>query len=126
MSFDDEQPRKKSSRACPTKLTSFTYKVYNQLTVIKLVGLSKRALKELRKVPHHVTVKLQAWVEGVENDGLHEVQKMPGFHDEPLKGKRRGQRAIRLSRSYRAIYRIEKDTKNEEFVYVEEVTKHEY
>ena len=100
--------------------------MYNRFTVIKAVGLSKRALKELRKVPRHVTVKLQAWVEGVENDGLHEVQRTPGFHDEPLKGKRRGQRAVRLSKSYRAIYRIEKDTKNEEFVYVEEVTKHEY
>jgi proteic killer suppression protein len=52
--------------------------------------------------------------------------KAPGFHDEPLKGKRSGPRSIRLSKSYRAIYRIEKDTKDEEFVHVEEVTKHEY
>lgn len=94
--------------------------------MIKSVVLSKRVLRQLRKVPRHVTVKLQAWVEAVENDGLHEVQKTPGFHDEPLRGKRSGQRAIRLSKAYRGIYSLEKNPKREEFVYVEEVTKHEY
>jgi proteic killer suppression protein len=47
-----------------------------------------------------------------------------GYHDEPLKGSRAGQRSIRLSRAYRAIYEMKKDTV--EFVSVEEVSKHEY
>lgn len=38
--------------------------------------------------------------------GLYEVRKIPGYHDEPLKGKRTGQRSIRLNRAYRAIYII--------------------
>ena len=66
-----------------------------------------------------------AWVEAVEAQGLEEVRKIPGFHDEPLRGQRRGQRSIRLSRAYRAIYRILEDGALE-FISVEEVTKHEY
>lgn len=56
--------------------------------------------------------------------GLEEVRKVPGYHDEPLKGQRAGQRSIRLSRAYRAIYEIKSD--GVEFVLVEEVNKHEY
>lgn len=48
----------------------------------------------------------------------------PGFHDEPLKGTRQGQRSIRLNRSYRAIY-IETMDGTVELVKVVEVTKHE-
>lgn len=60
----------------------------------------------------------------MEHDGLEETRKVPGYHDEPLKGDRAGQRSIRLSRSYRAIYEVKKDTV--EFVSVEEVNKHDY
>jgi len=42
-----------------------------------------------------------------------------------LKGKRTGQRSIRLSRSYRAIYRVLKD-ETVWFARIEEVTKHGY
>lgn len=56
--------------------------------------------------------------------GLDEVRKIPGYHDEPLRGDRRGQRSIRLSRHYRAIYAIKKDVF--EFVEILEVNKHEY
>lgn len=50
--------------------------------------------------------KLADWALAVETYGLEEVRKVPGYHDEPLKGKRAGQRSIRLSRAYRAIYII--------------------
>jgi len=65
------------------------------------------------------------WIDGVSRDGLEEMRKLSGFHDEPLKGKRAGQRSIRLSRSYRAIYRTVRD-ETLLFVCVEEVTKHAY
>lgn len=52
------------------------------------------------------------------------IRKIPGYHDEPLKGDRSGQRSIRLSRAYRAIYEIKADAA--QFVSVEEVSKHEY
>ena len=56
---------------------------------------------------------------------LIEVRKRQGWHDEPLKGKREGQRSIRLNIQWRAIYFI-KDDKSIEFVEVKEVTPHDY
>jgi len=75
-------------------------------------------------VPRHVAIKLGAWAADVEARGLEEVRKVPGYHDEPLQGARAGQRSIRLSRAYRAIYAIEND--GAEFVSVQEVSKHDY
>lgn len=93
--------------------------------MVTTVALTKETEKQLRRAPRHIVVKLQAWVESVENDGLEEVRKTPGFHDEPLKGRRRGQRSIRLSRAYRAIYTVR--TRSEvKLVRIEEITKHEY
>ena len=88
------------------------------------VTISKNALKDLRKVPKPILDKLQSWIEAIELEGLREIRKLSGFHDEPLRGKRTGQRSIRLSRSYRAIYTVQKD--KIEFVLVEEVNKHDY
>ncbi len=90
-----------------------------------LVVIGARARKQLRRVPAYVVTKLMAWVEQVENDGLEETRRTPGFHDEPLKGRRRGQRSIRLSRRWRAIYEVRRDGAVE-FVSVEEVTPHGY
>ncbi|NJL27742.1 MAG: type II toxin-antitoxin system mRNA interferase toxin, RelE/StbE family [Thermoanaerobaculia bacterium] len=89
------------------------------------VVLTRQVEKQLRRVPSYVVVKLQAWVEAVEQEGLEQVRKIPGFHDEPLHGPRQGQRSIRLSRLYRAIYEIDSED-NAEIARVEEVTKHEY
>lgn len=88
------------------------------------VIISKKAQKDIQKVPHYIADKLDEWIESIETDGLQETRKIPGYHDEPLKGKRQGQRSIRLSRSYRAIYEIRKQ--GIEFVSIEEVNKHEY
>lgn len=89
------------------------------------VILGRSALRDLKKVPLHISRKLQAWIDDVGHHGLKEVRKVRGYHDEPLKGKRVGQRSIRLSRSYRAIYTIEKDG-TIKFVEITEVNKHEY
>jgi proteic killer suppression protein len=92
--------------------------------VLKAVVLSRQAQKDLATVPRHVAVKLQDWVEDVEDRGLEEVRKVPGYHDESLKGTLKGMRSIRLSRAYRAYYRIAKGAV--EFVCVERVDKHVY
>ena len=92
--------------------------------MITRVRLSKRAQKDLGSVPRHVAIKLGAWSADVAVRGIEEVRKVPGYHDEPLKGTRAGQRSIRLSRAYRAIYIIDND--GAEFVSVEEVNKHDY
>jgi proteic killer suppression protein len=60
-----------------------------------------------------------------ERVGLTEVRKLSGYHDEPLKGTRKGQRSIRLNRAYRAIY-VEHEGGKIHIVEVIEVSKHEY
>ena len=92
--------------------------------MIRTVKLSKQVEKQLRKAPSFIVDKLLSWVMEVESQGLEEVRKIPGYHDEPLKGKLTGTRSIRLCRSYRAYYKIVND--RIEFVLVEGVDKHEY
>jgi proteic killer suppression protein len=89
------------------------------------VRLSRQALKDLKSVPIFIAIKLQAWIDDVGHRGLIAVRKIPGYHDEPLKGKRRGQRSIRLSHAYRAIYVIDKQQRLQ-FVEIIEVNKHVY
>ena len=81
--------------------------------------------KELKKLPQHVLDKLLAWVLSVEKDGIEQVRMRPGYHDEPLRGRRSGQRSIRLNKAYRAIYRIGRDG-DVELVEVIEAHKHRY
>ncbi len=59
------------------------------------------------------------------HEGLQKIRKIPGFHDEPLKGVRKGQRSIRLNKAYRAIYQLGKSGKIE-VVEIIEVNKHDY
>jgi len=92
--------------------------------VIRAVVLGEGAAKDLRTVPKAIQVKLLGWVDAVVLRGLEEVRRVPGYHDEPLKGARKGQRSIRLNRAYRAIY-VEVHGAAE-FVRVEEVSKHRY
>jgi toxin HigB-1 len=102
----------------------FTHQVYYPSWMVFKVAITRLAQKQLRKVPQHVKDNLMIWVMAVEHDGLEEVRKVPGYHDELLKGDRAGQRSIRLSRSYRAIYDIKRETLT--FASVEEVSKHDY
>ena len=93
--------------------------------MIHEVVIAAAAQKDLRKVPQPVRRKLAIWVGAVREEGLENVRKIPGYHDEPLNGKRKGQRSIRLSHAYRAIYVIRADAQVE-FVQIEEVNKHDY
>jgi len=89
------------------------------------VLLSKQVKNELRYLPQHIIHKFQGWIEMVELFGVRKARLIAGFHDEPLKGKREGQRSIRLNRAYRAFY-IETNEKEMEIILVIEVNKHEY
>ena len=89
------------------------------------VVIRKKLDVTLKKLPKHIIAKLTAWINAVGHDGLSEVRKISGFHDEPLQGERKGQRSIRLSKSYRAIYVIDKAGQME-IVEIIEVNKHDY
>jgi proteic killer suppression protein len=94
--------------------------------VITRVVVTERAKKDLRKVPSRIADRLYLWAKSVAEIGLEEVRKVPGYHDEPLRGDRAGQRSIRLNRQWRAIYTLESDAARIEFVRVDEVTPHKY
>lgn len=94
------------------------------LDIFKVL-LTTRAKRDLLKVPFHIVRKFQGWVDNVEYTGLNATRKIPGYHDEPLKGKRSGQRSVRLSKAYRAIYVQDQEGKVE-VVKVLEVNKHDY
>jgi toxin HigB-1 len=92
---------------------------------IYTVILSEKAKNDLKKVPAYIATKLASWIDSVSHDGLLQIRKIPGYHDEPLKGKRVGQRSIRLNKAYRAIYVIDKNGTTE-LINIEEVNKHDY
>jgi proteic killer suppression protein len=114
--------------ACPrcggVEIDEYPMQGYD-VEVIREVVITESAKKDLRRLPAHVVKKLRLWVAAVETAGLEEIRKIPGYHDEPLKGDREGQRSVRLNLAYRAIYQV-KATGEIEFVSVEEVKKHDY
>lgn len=92
-----------------------------ELEIVNLI----RVEKSLWVLPKNIRVKLQDWIRYVEQLGIREVRKIPGYHDELLRGTRYGQRSVRLSRSYRVIY-IEDRTGTVNIIEVLEVNKHDY
>ncbi len=94
-------------------------------TRIYVVEFTKFAAKQIQRVPKPIQEAVFLWKEAVEKLGLPEVMKAKGYHDEPLKGQRKGQRSIRLNRAYRLIYTRD-DQKEVTVVGVQEVNKHEY
>lgn len=87
------------------------------------VSRSKTFEKQLARVPDFIRKKVIFWVFLVETNGLAEVMKSPGFHDEPLKGDRKGQRSVRMNKAYRLIYHVIQDRVQIELL---EVHKHDY
>jgi mRNA-degrading endonuclease YafQ of YafQ-DinJ toxin-antitoxin module len=88
------------------------------------VDISK-VRKQLKKVPKEVRVKFQQWILFLELKGVFEAQKFPGFRDHFLKGLRKGQRSVYLTKKWRAIYTLNKKG-SPTIVIVEEVTPHDY
>lgn len=89
------------------------------------IELTKNAQKDLGKVPGFIKDKLLLWIDAVERLGVYQIRKIPGFHDEPLKGDHKGQRSIRLNKAYRAIY-MEGQRKEVHIISIIGVNKHEY
>ena len=80
---------------------------------------------QLKKTPKDIIKRLQRWAMYVENIGLFETRKIPGFHDELLKGKWKGYRSVRLGYKWRAIYKYNNKGKIN-IVEVKKVVPHEY
>lgn len=83
----------------------------------------KPVVRGLRKIPHEILVRYEAWKRIVEIQGPQGLRAIKGFHDEALKGSWRGYRFSRLGYKWRVIYTIE----NKVFeVFVIEITPHHY
>ena len=78
-----------------------------------------------KSLPKNIVEKIYYWAKRIEIIGLEEARKISGFHDEPLKGIRTGQRSVRLNLSYRLFY-VEDKQEKIIIVKVIEVNKHEY
>lgn len=87
------------------------------------VSRSKGFERQLDRVPDFIKKKVLFWIFLVEATGIAEVMKSVGFHDEPLKGERKGQRSVRMNRAYRLVYHVIQDRVHIELL---EVHKHDY
>lgn len=83
----------------------------------------KSLIKICKKIPPQVLKKYELWKDILFRHGPTKLKEFPGFQDESLTGKRKGQRASRLSKRYRVIYSIEDLIVT---VYVLEITPHKY
>jgi proteic killer suppression protein len=86
---------------------------------------SKAFEKQLKKLPKYIKEAIAVWIASVEEEGLRKVRRLKGYHDEPLKGERKGQRSIRLNKAYRLIY-SEDQKGNITVVLILEAHKHDY
>ncbi|MGR3173125.1 MAG: type II toxin-antitoxin system RelE family toxin [Candidatus Scalindua sp.] len=75
------------------------------------------------KMPAAVVKKYELWKDIVYRHGPGKLRDFPGFNDEKLKGKRKGERSSRLSQQYRVIYSVERQIVT---VFVLEITPHQY
>ena len=92
--------------------------------MINIVEISKNAEKDLKKLPLNIVDLFLAWVRSIQEVGLQEVRKKSSYHDEPLKGKWKGYRSVRMNRAYRVFYIVEGSAIK--FVSVHRINKHDY
>ena len=83
----------------------------------------REIVKTIRHIPPWIVKEYETWKDLVYRHGPEVLRQYPGYHDEQLKGNRKGQRSSRLSHQYRVIYAVER---NIIMVYVLEITKHNY
>ena len=89
----------------------------------KVLIVKRCSRKDIPTLPKQVKNKLEEWIDRVEENGIDAVRKIPGYHDEPLKGTRKGERSARMSKGYRVIYFEEQKSI---LIVVVEVNKHDY
>jgi proteic killer suppression protein len=94
-----------------------------EVSIYTRVNRTKKFEKDLDRVQEKIRIKVILWIGLVEMLGLREVRKRPGYHDEPLKGKRHGQRSVRMNQAYRLIYNEQQGAIE---ILLLEVNKHEY
>lgn len=87
----------------PGKFKAFT--ALNQGLKVHKIQQTHEVQKLISKnrLPLSVKEKFLKWISEVENKGLEEVRRIPGFHDEPIRSLA-GRRSVRMSDGFRACY----------------------
>lgn len=80
-------------------------------------------VKQLHKIPTEVLKRYEKWKDIAAISGPEGLKLIKGFHDEALKGERKGSRSSRLGKRYRLIYKIENKRL---YVKVIDITPHDY
>jgi proteic killer suppression protein len=83
---------------------------------------AEKTLERLQKSNPSIHDSYVKWEQMVKKDGLNKVRTIPGYHDEPLRGGRAGQRSVRMNQQYRVIYEFDADGK----MVVIDITPHDY
>ena len=94
------------------------------MPLVKVIA-SKNFKKQLKSLPSHIKEAVSVWITSLKEYGMRETREIRGYRDKPLRGKRKGQRSVRLNRAYRIIYE-EGSNKEITIVIILEVHKHEY
>lgn len=91
-----------------------------------VVSLSHETQKLIDKhrLPPQVINKFETWKKDIQEKGLAEVRKIPGYHDEPIHVIQ-GARSVRLNGEFRLFYTLEKSD-GVETLRVLKITPHEY
>lgn len=79
--------------------------------------------KMARRLPPWILKEYETWKDLVYRHGPEILRSYPGYHDEQLKGIRKGQRSSRLNQQYRVIYAVDRSIIT---IYVFEITPHNY
>lgn len=92
-----------------------------------VVYAAKTVIRAIRKglIPMYIIDKFFKWKADVQSLGIQEARKVPGYHDEPVKGSEVGRRSVRLNQAWRLFY-LEEETGECHVIAVEEINKHEY
>ena len=90
-----------------------TWEIFEHRDVIKAVS----------KLPPWIVKEYEKWKELIRHHGPNILHKYPGYHDESLKGERKGQRSSRLSQKYRVIYSLNQE---EVLIWIFELSAHRY
>lgn len=91
-----------------------------------VVSLSHETQKLIDKhrLPPQVINKFEIWKKEIQEKGLAEVRKIPGYHDEPIHVIQ-GARSVRLNGEFRLFYTLEK-SQGVETLRILKITPHEY
>jgi addiction module RelE/StbE family toxin len=83
----------------------------------------RRVQRRVGSLPRIVQARYQKWKDIVEASGPMGLRRVKGYHDEALRGDRKGHRSSRLGAQYRVVYTV---IANKVQVKVVDVSAHDY